>query len=164
MINWVRRSVRREAGAVAVEFAFVVPVLLVLLFGIISYGILFSQQLALNNGVRQGARLAVVEGSTPAMKSCGGVATEVQNATGPAIGMDTDDIDVTVLRTSSDPCGTGDPTTVVCTNSIDSATNVQQSIIVTANYQASLLLPIPVPGLPRSFDLQSRAVYKCEFN
>ncbi len=51
---------RQERGAVAVEFALIVPLLLILVFGIVNFAVVLSQQLALNNGVRQGTRLAVV--------------------------------------------------------------------------------------------------------
>jgi Flp pilus assembly protein TadG len=138
-----------------------------LLFGIISFGALFAQQLALNNGVRQGARLAVVDGSAPAEKTCAGAVSSVRGATGPAIGMDTSDIAVKVTRSSSTPCGSGNtPTspTTVCTNSINAATNTQQSVVIEATYPARLLIPLPIPGFPNSFNLTSKAVYKCEFN
>ena len=43
-----------------VEFAFVVPVFLILVFGIIEFGWAFSQQLDVRHGAREGARLAAV--------------------------------------------------------------------------------------------------------
>ena len=168
MIARLRPKRGRDGGAAAVEFALVLPILLVLAFGVISYGTLFAQQLALNNGVRQGARLAVVEGSATSEKSCAGVVTAVRNATGPAIAMDTSDIDVQVVRSASTtPCGTGlnpTSTSTVCTSSINATTNAQQSIVVTATYPTELILPLPVPGLQSAFTLTSKAVYKCEFN
>jgi Flp pilus assembly protein TadG len=162
MIHRLRPRGRRDEGASAVEFALVLPILLLLVFGIISYGTLFAQQLALNNGVRQGARIAVVEGSSAAQKTCSGVATAVRDSTGPAIAMNTANITVNVARSADDPCGPGG--TTVCTNSINATTGVQQSIIVEATYPAELILPLPVPGLQDSFTLTSKAVYKCEFS
>ncbi len=167
MIARFRPRRRSDDGASAVEFALVLPILLLLAFGIISYGTLFAQQLALNNGVRQGARVAVVEGSTATQKTCAGVVTATRDATGPAIAMDTADIDVKVTRSGSAPCGTGvNPAsaTVVCRNSINGTTNAQQSLVVEATYPAELILPLPVPGLQDQFTLTSKAVYKCEFN
>jgi Flp pilus assembly protein TadG len=166
MISRFRPRRRTDDGASAVEIALVIPILLALVFGIISFGALFAQQLALNNGVRQGARLAVVEGST-ANQSCASVVTAVRDSSGPAIAMNTDDIDVNVARTAATPCGTSDnpaSSTVVCNNSIDGTTNAQESIVVTAKYQADLLIPMPIPGFPSQFDLESKAVYKCEFS
>src|SRR5690242_8894207 len=45
-----------ERGAVAVEFALVLPLLGMLLFGIVSFGLAFSDRIALVNTVREGAR------------------------------------------------------------------------------------------------------------
>jgi hypothetical protein len=56
----MRGQNRDEHGASAVEFALVVPLLLVLVFGIIDYGLLFSNSLALRQGIREGARQGVV--------------------------------------------------------------------------------------------------------
>lgn len=52
---------RRDNGAAAVEFALVVPILLVLVFGIIDYGLWFSDTFAAKDGVRGAARQGVVE-------------------------------------------------------------------------------------------------------
>lgn len=62
--GWVRRPRHRrvpgERGAAAVEFALVVPLLLLLLFGIISYGYMLSFRQAMSQGAAEGARAAVV--------------------------------------------------------------------------------------------------------
>ncbi len=58
----LRRTIqgRRDDGATAVEFALVAPVLLLLVFGIIEYGLWFSDSLATRQGVREAARQGVV--------------------------------------------------------------------------------------------------------
>lgn len=48
------------SGAAAVEFALIVPILLLLLFGIIDYGLLFNNALSVKQGVREAARQGVV--------------------------------------------------------------------------------------------------------
>lgn len=53
---------RREGGAALVEFAIVLPLLLVLLFGIIEASWAFAQQNDIRHGAREGARLAAVDG------------------------------------------------------------------------------------------------------
>jgi hypothetical protein len=50
-----------QAGAAAVEFALVSVILFLLLFGIIQYGLFFSDSLSTRQGVREAARHAVVE-------------------------------------------------------------------------------------------------------
>ena len=57
---------RDERGVVAVEFALVVIPLLMIIAGIVNFGLVFAQQLALDNAVRAGARAGVVDaGRTP---------------------------------------------------------------------------------------------------
>lgn len=54
-------AARRDSGASALEFALVVPILLVLVMGIIEFGFMFQAQLALTHAAREGARLAAVD-------------------------------------------------------------------------------------------------------
>jgi len=76
-------SSSREAGAAAVEFALVVPVLILLVFGIIQFGITFGQVLALNNASRQGARVGAVS-----QNSCSTIMAEVYQGSRGAIALD----------------------------------------------------------------------------
>jgi hypothetical protein len=69
-----RHSERSERGAALVEFALVLPLLLVLVFGIMEAGWLFSQLTETRNAAREGARLAVVDFGTASQ-----VATETCN-------------------------------------------------------------------------------------
>lgn len=62
-----RRRRRDERGAAAVEFALVVPVLAALFFGIVDYGLLFTDTVSTRNGVREAARQGVVSN----FSSCG---------------------------------------------------------------------------------------------
>ena len=49
-----------DSGAALVEFALVVPILALLLFGIIDFGVGFSQLNSMRQGTREGARQGVV--------------------------------------------------------------------------------------------------------
>lgn len=51
---------RREEGASAVEFAIIAPLLFMLLFGIIGFGIAFLQVQSIRAGLREGGRIAAV--------------------------------------------------------------------------------------------------------
>jgi Flp pilus assembly protein TadG len=51
---------RGQQGAAAVEFALVAPLLLVLVFGVVSYGYMLSFRQALSQGAAEGARAAAV--------------------------------------------------------------------------------------------------------
>src|SRR5690606_36137462 len=51
---------RRMTGVAAVEFALVVPLLLVILFGIIDFGFMLYDKAMLTNAAREGARAGIV--------------------------------------------------------------------------------------------------------
>ena len=82
----LRTRLDGQAGAAAVELAFVLPVLLLMLFGIIEFGRAFNTKLAVTHAAREGVRLAAVDnagaaaaaqdqapdGSTVVVSACGG--------------------------------------------------------------------------------------------
>jgi Flp pilus assembly protein TadG len=165
---------RRDDGASAVEFAIILPVLVVVVFGIIDFGVIFAQQLALNNGVRQGVRLAVVAGN-PANQTCAQVVSGVQSASGPTIGMDPTNVAVQVQRVQSTNTSSvsmncfspsfsstgsgGNAATRVCVD----ATHTDSSIKAVANYDTKFLVPLPFFSSP-TFTLTATTVYRCEFS
>lgn len=65
------RRTRGDDGAAAVEFALVTPLLFLVMFGMLQYGLYFFDTLGTRNGVREAARQGVV-GTFPA---CGPSAT-----------------------------------------------------------------------------------------
>ena len=52
-----------ESGAAAVEFAIVLPVLLLLVFGIIEFGLLFNRYITVTHAAREGVRVAALTGN-----------------------------------------------------------------------------------------------------
>lgn len=58
-----RRRTRDARGAAAVEFALILPFLLILVFGIIAYGFMLSFRQAISQGAAEGARAAAVSQS-----------------------------------------------------------------------------------------------------
>jgi Flp pilus assembly protein TadG len=62
----VQATRRSESGASAVEFALLLPVLMMVLFGIIEFGLALYRQAILTNASREGARLGIVQ-SVPAI-------------------------------------------------------------------------------------------------
>jgi Flp pilus assembly protein TadG len=58
------RDDARERGAVAVEFALILPVLLLILFGTIQFGRVWSQHQVFQGAAREGARCAAVAASS----------------------------------------------------------------------------------------------------
>ncbi len=59
-------SGRRRRGAAMIEFALCLPILLLLVFGIMEIGRALMVYQILTNGAREGARLAIIPGSTDA--------------------------------------------------------------------------------------------------
>jgi Flp pilus assembly protein TadG len=55
-----RAAIRSERGQTMTEFALVLPLLVLLLFGIIQFGVTFNQYVTLTDAVRAGARKAAV--------------------------------------------------------------------------------------------------------
>lgn len=96
-----------DRGAAALEFALVVPILLVLVFGIIDFGIFFADSLAVRSAVRSGAREAVVLRCGSAQFSATCIANLTKNQTD-AIAGGTEYVKVL----SPDPWRRGDSVTV----------------------------------------------------
>ena len=83
-----------------VEFALVLPVLLLLVFGIIQFGILFNHYVTLTDAVRAGARQAAVSRTLP--DPVGATEARVKQS---AAGLDENDLAITVT-----PLGPADGT------------------------------------------------------
>ena len=60
------RDSHRARAAAIVEFAVVLPLLLMILFGIIEYGYVFMVRLTVEHAAREGGRVASLSTSTPA--------------------------------------------------------------------------------------------------
>jgi Flp pilus assembly protein TadG len=56
----IHRNLRREDGQTMVEFALVVPILCVILFAILQFGVLYNNYVTLTDAARIGARKAAV--------------------------------------------------------------------------------------------------------
>jgi len=83
------RALRGEQGAAAVEFALVLPLLMLLIFGIVDFGRMLNAQIVLTEAAREGARAtsivdqsegeakvdAVLDGLGPVSKSVNGCPT-----------------------------------------------------------------------------------------
>jgi hypothetical protein len=148
-----KRGDSGDRGAAAVEFALIMPILIVLVFGTISFGIVFAQKLALGNGAREAARFGVVNERT-----CSEITTAAREAAY-TIGIDTDQVAVSVKRgkteaTATAVCPSGDPP---CESS-----SAGDSIWVQLDYTSSLLIPLVL--IDDTFDIDGQGVFKCEFS
>lgn len=60
-----RTQWHNDRGATALEFAIVAPLLLILIIGMLEFGLMYNAQLAITHGAREGARLASVDTYDP---------------------------------------------------------------------------------------------------
>lgn len=128
------------------EFAIVSVLLLTLILGIIVFGALLSQRLALSNAARQAARFGVVEGN-----ECSAITNEARDNAN-SLAMVGDDVDVDISRADF-TCGSGEP----CADSAQA-----DSVRVELTYESELL--VPLPGLPESVELHGVGEFRCEFS
>jgi Flp pilus assembly protein TadG len=136
-----------------VEFALVVPFLLLILFGIVVYGMVFAQSLSLSNAARQAARSGVISGTT-----CDQITTLSHDAAG-TMGMNGSAASVAITRgataaSAAAACGGGGSTQPCKSQAVGT------NIYVTLTYSTSPIVPfVPVPST-----LTGAGVYRCEFS
>lgn len=100
-----------ERGAVAAEFALLLPVLLTILFGIIEFGMIMYGREVVTNASREGARAGIVQRIPPL--TAGEITTVATNyLTG--TGINPSDVVIAVPASGG---GTGTPVTVTATYS-----------------------------------------------
>lgn len=122
-----------ERGAVLAEFALILPVLVMILFGIIQFGITLSRTQAVEAAAREGGRLASLSSATEA-----DVVSRVNAALGGALGE-------TVPTVALEP-GT-------C------AGREGQSVTITVTAPHRITIPLV---LDRQTTLTGHAVFRCE--
>ena len=100
----------RDSGAAAVEFALVLPILLLLVFGIVDFGRLYFTQITLTDAAREGARVLALEGAAgsgySATQASDDAEARVQDAVSGVDG---------AVNVSSGTCTDGQPVTVTVT-------------------------------------------------
>jgi Flp pilus assembly protein TadG len=73
-----RGRARTQDGAVAVEFALIVPLMLMLVFGVIDFGWMLNRDMLIDNVSRDGARVASLGGKFSQV--CTSIRTELSNS------------------------------------------------------------------------------------
>jgi Flp pilus assembly protein TadG len=119
-------SLRAEGGQSVVEFAFIMPFLVLLLMAIWQFGSAFRNYISITDAARVGARMAAV--SRTASSTCGSAKTAIQNTVSSA--------QWSVISTR-----------VTCTLP-NGTSNVGDPYQITITYPVSIGLP-QIFGLPR---------------
>jgi len=129
------RSRKSQRGAAALEFALVLPILIVLIFGVVDFGLMINSQAVFANAARDAARA----GSFSATKA------EIQGVVTSETSYLTNDTDVTTVVTCRKP---GNPGTA-CSSAYDTEKQSGGTVIVTITYTHNWLTPALL-GLPNT--------------
>ena len=141
-------ALRNHRGASAVEFALVLPLLIVILFGIIEFGLLMYNKAVITNASREGARAGIVFSPRPGV---------------PAIEQ--------VVRNYADAHVVSFPKGVTNPNVPNACTTFGEDLIVDVSYPHNFLVFSGLVGLlgpggpgsiPGTITLTARTVMRCE--
>lgn len=140
--NPKRRSRRaHETGAVAVEFALVLPIFMGLVLGIAEFGRAFNVQVSLTEAAREAARYAAIHCAETGYSD-----SSAQNAgvaAAPSVGLVPSNIGITYSPGGS------------CTSG--------SNAVVTVSYTTPWMTGFPalIPGMPASLSIQGKGVMRC---
>jgi Flp pilus assembly protein TadG len=126
----------RDRGAGVVEFALIMPLLLMLIFGVIQFGTLFNRQQGVHAAAREAARVAALPSST---------LTDIQTRANDAL---------KGLTFSTPPLISVTPVTAKPCES-------RQGETVVVTVQAPMTIEIPVWG-SKNVTLTGRGEFRCE--
>lgn len=149
-----------QCGASAVEFAIVAPLLFMLLFGILGFGIVFAQNLALENAARAGARAGVVADATCvdiALAVLGSVNTLALK--GDTLAVEGDTLAGQVTDGSNSLCDSFEADTIKPCEGLPDGS----SLYVIVTIPAKLLGIIPFANLDETTELRGVGTFECEF-
>ena len=121
-----------ERGAAAVELALVLPIVLLLLFGIVEFGRGYNAKITLTHAAREGARAAAV-GDDDVLATVQAAAT--------TLSISADEVKVTDASGAAISTCTSGPVTVTVSDTYD--------------------IILPIPGLGTSITLSSKGTMRC---
>ena len=147
-----RRCPLTESGASLVEFALVLPLLLVITFGIIEFGVMMYNQQVITNAAREGARRGIIQDNPRILPA------EIEGVVHDAA----DDYVISFLATPAPP-----DIDVTCNEEDHGCTGTlpygQENLTVTVTYNFQyLVIGNLVPGLGSGINLRSVATMTCE--
>jgi Flp pilus assembly protein TadG len=145
----VKRITDNERGASAVEFAIILPLLVIMVFGIIEFGLLFYDKAVVTNASREAARAGIVFQPDPrvditkienvGLNYCGNKLVTFGSGSGPAV------------TVPSGPCAnSGDELAVVVT--------YQYEFLLLPDFLANLFSG----SMPGSIDISAVTRMRCE--
>lgn len=169
---------RHQDGAAAVEFGLLLPLLVMLVFGIIEFSTAYNRSQGMQAAVREGARLAASSTSSDPVtleqvrirtrntlqSNEGGSGFPAPGGTQPNDDAQLDhDVDIAVANLTG-PADTTSPALmssgdVVCASGVHSV-RITASIVGDRQSDYGLVLPL-IPGSPFELDLSAEAIFRC---
>lgn len=148
----MRRLKYRQEGASAVEFALILPVFILLVFGIVEFSLAYNRTQGVHAASREGARIASFARPPDAIRDA------IDSTLPPTVSSSDVDIDVggTAIRQSG---GNLDPTRTWCTT----GGGTEQTVEVTLTLNGDQYdINIPLLNLSNTFGIDSSATFRCE--
>jgi Flp pilus assembly protein TadG len=148
---------RSERGAVALEFALVAPIFLILVFGIIEFGRAVWLYDGVSAGAREGARYGIsnkLEGAVPRHLHCAGI-RDAARARTPDLDLADADIKIEYRLPGSATVLNCDTDQTALSTSLVNATRIE----VTVNAEFDLNLPLVPLGPFTISATDSRSIY-----
>ena len=132
-------SVRHEAGSVAVEFALVLPILILLVFGSVEFGLALYNKEVITNASREGARAGII------MSNPSKTATQITNVVKSYLTSAGWDATKATIAVPDAPCVTGG------------------NLTVNVRYPYSfMVLPQFIKSFKKNITLSAQTLMKCE--
>lgn len=147
-----RTRPRDERGAIAVEFALIMPVLLMLVFGILEFGFMINRDMVVGNASRDGARTASLNGTYAEIQST--IASELSASGIPSAAPQTT-ISIDCRKPAGAPCN--------ATSGNYTAQAVPGSTaIIKVTYQHTLITPFISSILGSAVTLEQKTEMRVE--
>lgn len=155
------KSLKKQEGAALVEFALILPILIMLIMGIIEFSLLLYDKAVITNASREGARFGIVFRTDRPVANSGGYGDAVTARSG-----EIEDVVETY-------CGTnlvtfGEDTEIVFNLPNGPCENSNENLIVDVSYRYDFLVfPNILNALfggvfPDGLTLNARTVMRCE--
>jgi len=152
----------RESGASAVEFALLLPVLVLIIAAMIDFGFIFAQQVGLNNAARDASRAGVVQGLNGTAQQCKDVVQTARAGMGGTLGVSsTTSVGVAVDGAGANDCSAPSAGTTASTALPCAGSSTTDRVTVTLTYTPQALVPLPFLN---SMVLSAKGVFKCEYS
>jgi Flp pilus assembly protein TadG len=131
----------KEKGAVAVEFALVLPIFLVLVLGIVEFSRAYNIQVSLSEAARETARYTAIHYADTGFSTA--TAQGVGVSAAPSVALAPGNINISY--SGGGACAAGD------------------SVVVTVTVATPYMTGFPslIPGMPASLDISSKGVMRC---